>query len=216
MTRDLKLLALVGLLCAPLPALAQTEGSSTAADQPAAEGEQPAATGADLPGALSMGQTETTDGVGTPYVKEVTGDWTIQCVRAPEGQEDPCEIFQLLKDGSGNPVSEMRIFALPAGGQAVAGATIVTPLETLLTEPIRLSVDGGAAKRYPFSWCSQIGCVSRIGFTQADVDGFKRGAKGTLTIVPVAAPDQKVNLSISLTGFTAAFDQLKAPQPPQQ
>jgi len=209
MTRNLALLAMVGLLSAPLVATAQTDTTET-------QDEAPSATGTELPGNLNMGQAEQNTGVGSPYVKEVSGDWTVQCIRAPEGQEDPCEIYQLLKDESGNAVSEMRIFALPAGGQAVAGATVITPLETLLTEPIRLSVDGGAAKRYPYSWCSQVGCVARLGFSQPDLDSFRRGARGQLTIVPVAAPDQQVNLTVSLTGFTAAFDQLKTPQAPQQ
>ena len=34
----------------------------------------------------------------------------------------------------------------------------------------------------------------------------KKGAKATMTIVPVAAPDKKVPLDISLKGFTAGFD----------
>ena len=51
-----------------------------------------------------------------------------------------------------------------------AGATIITPLETLLTQQITLQVDTAQPKRYPFSWCSPIGCVSRVGFTQAEID----------------------------------------------
>lgn len=209
MTRFLPALAALALLATPMAATAQSDtAEAPAADATAAE---TPGTGKDLPGQLNMGQTETNDGVGSTYVKETTGDWAVQCIRAPEGQADPCEMVQLLKEANGNPVVEMRIFALPAGGQAIAGSTVITPLETLLTEPLRLAIDGGAAKRYPYSWCSQVGCVSRIGFTAADIDQFKRGAQGTMTIVPAAAPDQKVDLTLSLSGFTAAWNMLSAP-----
>ncbi len=60
-----------------------------------------------------------------------------------------------------------------------------------------------------------MGCIARVGFTQAEIDGFKKGAKATLTIVPVAAPDQKVALDISLKGFTAGFDAVSKTRPPE-
>ena len=43
----------------------------------------------------------------------------------------------------GNSVAEIAIVSLPDSGQAVAGATIVVPLETLLTEQLVMRVDGG-------------------------------------------------------------------------
>jgi invasion protein IalB len=112
----------------------------------------------------------------------------------------------LLKDGGDNAVAEISMFGLPAGQQAVAGATVIAPLETLLTADLTLSVDAGKARKYPFSWCSPIGCVARIGFTQEELDGFKKGNEATITIVPVVAPDQKVELKVSLAGFTAGYD----------
>ena len=159
---------------------------------------------------LSMGQDDTENKVGSTYVKETHGDWEMRCVHAPEGQADPCQLYQLLKDDADNPTAEISIFALPDDQTAVAGATIATPLETLLTQQLRLSVDGGQAKIYPFTWCSQAGCFARVGFTAADIDGFKAGNSATLTIVPMAAPDQTVDLKVSLSGFTAGFDAIKA------
>ncbi|WP_172295204.1 invasion associated locus B family protein [Pseudoruegeria sp. HB172150] len=155
---------------------------------------------------LNMGQTAE-EGPGSIYEKSVHDDWQIRCIRT-EGGEDPCQLYQLLSDENGNPVSEINIFPLgEAGGDAVAGATVVTPLETLLTAQLALSVDTSGFKKYPFSWCSQIGCFARLGFTQADVDTFKAGNSATVVIVPVAAPDQRVTLAISLKGFTAAYEE---------
>lgn len=156
---------------------------------------------------LSMG-TEAgaaTDGVGSSYVAANFDAWEQRCIRSEDGA-DPCQLYQLLKDDKGNAVAEFSMFNLPAGGQAVAGATVIVPLETLLTENLVLTVDGGKAKVYPFTFCSTIGCIARIGFTSEEVDQFKKGASATLSIVPVVAPDQRVNVSLSLKGFTAGYD----------
>jgi len=88
----------------------------------------------------------------------------------------------------------------------VAGATLAVPLGTLLTEEVKLSVDGGKAKSYAYSYCTMAGCFSRIGLTQADVDAMKRGVKATIEIVPAQAPDQRVRIDVSLSGFTAAYE----------
>jgi invasion protein IalB len=117
---------------------------------------------------------------------------------------------QLMKDDKGNSVAEISLFELPAGGPAEAGATVATPLETLLTEQLTLSVDGGTAKRYPFSYCSTKGCFARIGLTSEDVALLKRGKTASLTIVPVAAPNKKVALTMSLKGFTKGYEAVRA------
>ena len=156
---------------------------------------------------LSLGEEAQPEPViGQLYVKEAVGDWQMRCVKGEEGTEDPCQMYQLMDDGEGSPVAEVSIFRLKDGGRAKAGATIVVPLETSLPQQITLSVDGGNARRYPYSFCSQVGCYARVGFTSEDIASFKRGNAATVTIVPALAPDQKVELALSLTGFTAAYD----------
>lgn len=142
---------------------------------------------------------------GETYIRETFGAWGQRCLRAAEGP-DPCQLYQLLNDADGNPVAEISIFPLPEGGEATAGATIVTPLETLLTEDLTLSVDGAATRRYPFTFCNAAGCVARVGFTAEEVQQFRAGNQATIRLVPAAAPDQEVVLTISLSGFTAGFD----------
>lgn len=217
-------LVLVLAMAASGAAFAQDTGTAeqpAPADQAPAAGtteEAPADTTTDsTTNGLSMGAVEgeaPADGPGSSYVAETHGDWNLNCVRVEEGQNEPCQLYQLLKDSDGNSVAEISVIALPPGQEAAAGATIVTPLETLLTEQIRLGVDGGKIKRYPFTFCAAIGCVSRVGFTAEEIAQFKNGNKATLTIVPLAAPDQKVDLNLSLKGFTAGFDAVTAKNQP--
>ncbi len=198
------------MLAALLASAALAQDDTTAEEAQAAE---PAAEGGDAPATpteeealgLSMGEEQGPQ-VGQTYTLEEFNDWDVRCVRTESGN-DPCQLYQLLDDEDGNSVAEISIFPLPSTeGPAVAGATIITPLETLLTAQISLRVDTGQVKRYPFSWCSSVGCFSRIGLTAEEVVSFRRGAEAVMSIRPVAAPDQTVDLAISLAGFTAGYE----------
>lgn len=202
MLQNIKPFLLAGLIAAASSVSAQeTTTEETAA--PVAEETAAPEAAADL----DMGtEVAAADAVGTPYIRDTFGDWSLRCLRAEEGQDDPCQLYQLLNDAEGNSVAEISMFPLPDGGRAAAGATIVVPLETLLTEQLQISVDGSATRRYPFTFCNRAGCVSRVGFTQEEVNQFKRGSKATMRMVPAAAPEEEVILDISLSGFTAGYD----------
>lgn len=205
--RPSSLAALTLALFLPLAATAQdTPAADTpAADTPAADAPQPGPANQ-----FNPGEEVDADGApGTDYVIASEGDWEVRCIHTEDGF-DPCQLYQLLQDDNGNSVAEFSMVALPDGAEAAAGATIITPLETLLTAQLTMAVDGGKAKRYPFTWCASVGCFSRIGFTAAEVAQLKKGAKAVVTIVPMVAPDQKVNLTVSLAGFTAGYEKMKA------
>jgi invasion protein IalB len=143
--------------------------------------------------------------VGETYIGEQFGDWEMRCIKAEEGN-DPCQMYQLMSDNDGAPIAEISIFRLPEGGRALAGATVIVPLETSLADQLSLQVDTGAPRRYPFAFCNPIGCYSRIGLIAAEVDEFKRGNTAELNIVPAMAPDQRVRVLMSLSGFTASYN----------
>lgn len=171
-------------------AAAQNEDATVQGDAPTADG-------------LSMGQDP--NGVGSTYTRETFDSWEMRCVKTETG-EDPCQLYQLLKDAEGTSVAEISLFSLPEGGKAAAGATVIVPLETLLTGGLRFGIDEATPKVYPFTFCTQIGCVSRVGFTAEEIESFKKGGKGVMTIVPAVAPDEQVKLDVSLAGFTAAYE----------
>lgn len=187
--------------------LALALGLSAAGAASAQEAEAPAETGDDF----DIG--EPVNQVGQSYFREEFTDWSLRCVRAPEGQPDPCELYQLLTDENGNEVAEFSIIPLPEGRDAVAGATIVAPLGTLLSEDVVISVDGAEARRYRFTVCNQAGCAAQFGLTQTQLDQMKRGNRATVRVVPFQAPDQAVVLDVSLSGFTAGFEASAAPAP---
>lgn len=199
-------LAAVLALAAPLAA------QDTAAEEPAAQTEAEAAEqpGESADNVLDLGQP--VDGepreprLGQRYSKEKHGAWDLACVRTEE-ETDPCSLLQVMKGPEGNAIAEFSLFRIEQeGAQAVAGATVIVPLETLLPAALTISVDGAPGKRYNYSFCNQMGCVAQIGLTQGDVDAFKKGKKAVLSLRPAPAPDQVVTMDLSLDGFTAGYN----------
>ena len=179
--------------------------SETPAPQEAETGTAPSATppGGGLSTGRSVGQA--IGGGPEIYVREEHGDWEVRCLKAPDGQDDPCQLFQRLSDQAGNPTADINIFDLPDGGEIVAGATLLTPLQTLLTEQVTITIDGGQPRIYPYSFCDATGCYARMGFGESDLAALRRGAKATVVVVPAMAPDQRAELTMSLSGFTAGL-----------
>jgi invasion protein IalB len=192
MFKNLKLIAALAVCAAASPLYAQDTTTDQA--EPSAS-EQ-----------LDMGQQVAGEPkLGDRYSREKFGDWDLACIKT-NGETDPCSLLQILKDETGNAVAEVSLFRIENRGKAVAGATIVVPLETLLPAQLTISVDDDPGKRYNYTFCSPIGCVAQIGLTQEDVDAFKRGNTATVSLVPAPAPDQVVSVNLSLKGFTAGFD----------
>lgn len=180
------------------PVLAQ-DAATPAPDAPAAAG-TPAA---DLPTAEAV--------PAPPQMRTVAtfDDWEVRCIGNQSGK-DSCLMYQLLTETDGNPVAELSVVSPPNGGPKVAVATLVAPLQTLLTAGVALAVDTAQPRTYPFIWCDAGGCYTRIAFDQTELNQLKNGKAANVTIVPLMAPNNKVSVGVSLIGFTKAFDQMKA------
>lgn len=151
--------------------------------------------------------------VGEVYVASTFDDWDLRCVKAEDGS-DPCRLYQLLYNAEGTPVAEISLFNLPAGQPAVAGAAILVPLDTLLSANLTFAVDDNREMFYPYSVCAVEGCIARVGFSAEQLAQMQAGTTAKLTLVPAAAPDQRITVNISLKGFTAAFAAVSAANGP--
>ncbi|NIZ14657.1 invasion associated locus B family protein [Phaeobacter sp. HF9A] len=202
MLKSLSTVSLALLLASALPIAAQEASDQAATDAATEETQAPSADqlldlGTPADAALQVGQR---------YSKEKFGDWDLACVRS-ESENDPCSLLQVLLDEDGGPVAEVTMFRIDQeGGQAVAGATVIAPLETLLPAGLTISVDGAPGKRYNFSFCNGAGCVAQIGLTEADINAFKQGTKAMFSLRPATSPETVVSVPMSLKGFTAGYN----------
>ena len=156
---------------------------------------------------LSLGKPlETIREPGEIYLAGNKGDWNVRCVTANPGEIDKCEIQQLLFLNENSPIADISIFKLPEGERAVAAANVMVPLETLLTKKFRFAFSEESVKEFPYSFCNQNGCLVRMGLLEEDIEAMKKGSSSELSITHISSPEASINFSLSLNGFTAAFD----------
>lgn len=159
-------------------------------------------------GTAGAGAAESTQAEPSIYIRERHGDWDIRCVRGDGDGDEQCHLYQLVLNAAGSALAELSLFALEPGGDAAAGMLVATPLDTYLKGGLQLSIDGAEQRVYGFNHCSPQGCFVREGLVQSDVELFRRGNRATMAIVPLGGGGQVVELGLSLSGFTAAWNAL--------
>ena len=158
----------------------------------------------------ALAQTAGTPAQPVERVVSEHGAWQVRCV---EGSARPCFMVQTANDGEGNPIIEFSLVRFADDGQGViAGASAIVPLGTALPEGLALQIDQGDTLVFAYDFCTRGGCVSNLALTQSQVNSMKAGSIASVTIKPALRPDQQLKLTISLIGFTAAFDSLAPAQ----
>lgn len=155
---------------------------------------------------------------GEAYVAGIYRDWQVRCIRSTADEiPDRCEMFQLLEEENGNPVAEFRIAGvLEEVDGIIASATILTPLDSLLSPGIQLQIDENPPAQVPFAFCRPIGCFVQLTLTEPDIAMFENGADAQVVLFALIRDEQgqmggaPVRLLASLRGFTAAFDDVSA------
>lgn len=139
-------------------------------------------------------------------VRETHGDWEVRCADA-----NRCYMMQVRRDDAGRPLLLLRVRKLgepvTSNGQTyVAEAELFTRLGFFLPAGIIMQVDQGKQERIPFERCLQNGCGSLPLFSQPIVDRLKAGGAANFTMF--VQPGRPTGVSISLSGFTAAYNAL--------
>ncbi|MFK7892994.1 MAG: invasion associated locus B family protein [Granulosicoccus sp.] len=139
--------------------------------------------------------------------REKFGAWDVAC--PPSG--DNCAMAQIGNDDTGTPVLEMvvRKLAEPlevGDRTAIAVLDVITPLGVVLTEGLSVTIDGGRREAAPFQICTEQGCLVREPIDNDLVTRLKRG--NTAEVSVVAANQGEVKATLSLSGFTKAYNGL--------
>jgi invasion protein IalB len=117
-------------------------------------------------------------------------------------------MYQLLKNSDGSGVAEVSLVPVRGDENVAAIANIMTPLGTLLRQGLVLAVDENEPIVYPFTVCSQQGCLARFGVKNELLEQMKSGSTAIVEIVAAVSPDRPIVLDVSLSGFTRGFDTL--------
>ena len=144
-------------------------------------------------------------------LSETYGDWTLQCSLSnsssdAEGAVRLCQVSQeLRKAGSGDRIVTVIVNSNPFR------MTIVTPLGLLLPEGVELSVGLHQLPKGAFRTClSNVGCVAENEF---DAEGLAEiRSSETLSVLMTAESGQKLQVDLSLEGFSDAVMRLESIQ----
>lgn len=139
--------------------------------------------------------------------QQTIGAWALNC-----GAGADCAMAQIGKDSTGTPILEMVVRKLEApleadGRTAIAVVDFITPLGVVLTSGLELKIDGGQGEAAPFQICTEQGCLVREPVDQGLIDRLKKGNGASVMVV--AANQGEVNATISLSGFTKAYNSLR-------
>jgi len=150
--------------------------------------------------APAAAQTEARD-----VLKESHGNWEIRCIE----DTDVCAMSQVGKTLDGKRALLVTIQRLEGataedGAEILGAITMQAPLGVLIPYGVRLKVDDNKVVRFPISRCVPGGCVSQAPMLEEAVNDMKRGT----TAIFGFFLDHEILVSVSLRGFTAAFDGL--------
>ena len=136
--------------------------------------------------------------------------WNIKCaeVMKPGTEEkiEYCQMFQRLNEQkTGKRFAEILIgYPKEAGGEA--RGVVILPLGVLLRPGVKMQIDSGKVYEFDFRYCTDIGCVSVIDLSANIINEMKKGNKAAIQFM--SAKGMKINLPITLKGFTKAINDL--------
>ena len=145
-----------------------------------------------------------------PYIKETNKDWDLKCI-ALKNSIERCEAYQIIVNDKKQPVAEISIFKLSDNQVAEAAATIIVPLETILSEGLILAIQDLEPKKYQFKFCNSLGCYSQIGLTKEEVEALENKEQASIYLKHISSGDQQVIIPISLAGFMTTFSKVLKP-----
>jgi invasion protein IalB len=146
---------------------------------------------------------------GATSLREVHGDWVVQCDVAAANAPTPgivCSVNQNQQD----PKSQQLVLGVAVAPSATGvGGTMVLPFGLSLAEGVSLQVDEATDQsKLAFRTCLPQGCLVTLSWASDAIAGL-RTAK-VLNINAVADGGQKLAFKVSMNGFASAMDRVTA------
>lgn len=141
-----------------------------------------------------------------PEIGKKFKDWTVVCEKLPKVDKEICGILQTVTNDN-RQILQVTIGYLPVSKTPRVILTLTMPLGVYLEPGIEFI--GGNAKplRFPFKVCLSSGCVATIMLDDDTIKKMKAGTKGSVKFA--VAKEKVIEIPVSLSGFTAAFNSLK-------
>lgn len=142
---------------------------------------------------------------GATSLSEDHGDWTVSCSIA-DGKKS-CTLSQAL----GRPGAAERLLALElvASKEKQADGMLLAPFGLRVADGVTLTVDDvSLTETLPFLTCIETGCLVPVLFSDKTLTSLQTGKQLGIGAVN-ASNGSPVKLSVSLSGFAAAFSRVR-------
>lgn len=148
---------------------------------------------------------------GPTALSETYQDWVINCqtVGTTAGTATRlCQMSQELRQRDSNQLVLLISIAAPVNA-AAPRATIIAPFGLDLSKGVGLVVGESDIATVPFTTCLPAGCLAHMDLESATLDKLRTGETAQIVLQPRQSEEPLI-VTISLAGFTAAWERLKA------
>lgn len=131
--------------------------------------------------------------------------WQLFCAASKAGEQQDCEIHQLLANKNSKLAAGMYVIKRGPGKVLM----FLVPLGVLLSKNMMLQIDSGiTTDALTFLRCDTNGCMAQMLATEAFLGALRNGSEATLTMYAEAT--KPVPIKFTLKGFAAAEKALTA------
>lgn len=165
-------------------------------------------------GAVSGVPAQQGGDLGPSSLSETYSDWKVNCVQNGAdagGRRRSCEMVQELTQRETG--KRFLVISLRPKGEG-ALVSVLAPFGLLLSDGIRVDFSEEALFSVPFHTCVSVGCIGAVEVpipiiaTLAAGDAVDVKMTGT-SLLPGDGDDRDIRVTISLIGFTAAWNRVK-------
>jgi invasion protein IalB len=143
---------------------------------------------------------------GASSLQESYQDWQVTC--SAQGVDKRCVMSQQQAD----PKTRQRVLAIELNADTTgkAAGAVVLPFGLALDTGVSITVDEDAdAVGLRFRTCLPVGCVVPLELKEELIAAMRNGTSLQITATP-SENEQPVSFSVSLKGFSSAFDRTLA------
>jgi len=141
------------------------------------------------------------------------GDWVVTC--AKKDARTVCALSQKHFIKSSGRLAFALEFAMAKGNDNKRTGYLIAraPLETYLLSGVQLKLSAKQTLRLPFEFCNADGCIATLQAPEQVVNAMKRGSVATASFYTLNG--KTISLPVSLSGFTAAHNDMLAKEAKQ-
>jgi invasion protein IalB len=147
-----------------------------------------------------------------PEIISTHGDWKLQCEKQIQKDQTAaakkqCGMIQTVQSEK-NPKIGLSLVLVKSkqADKDVTMMRVLAPIGVFLPTGVALEIDGAAVGRVPFTTCLPQVCMAFAEAQAETLDKMKKGS--TANFIIYQGPGQGIPMKISLSGFSAALDEL--------